>query len=79
MKFWKSKGTQALPVAVAASAARGVTPVDAVAAPEHRVFYTHRDAIELWGIVRDEDYVAGVSYEEVFSLNDDVTANGVAK
>lgn len=79
MKFWKAKASQAAPIALVPAPANGFAPVVAVTVQDHRVFYTHRDANELWGIVRDEDYPDGVSYEEVFSLNDGVDANGVAK
>lgn len=45
--------------------------------PEHRVFLTHQDAVDLWGLVNDP--AVDLSYQEAFSVNDGVDSDGVAK
>lgn len=44
----------------------------------HRVFLTHRDYIELWGITT-EPAVPIASLEEAYTVNDGVDADGVAR
>lgn len=44
----------------------------------HRVFHTHRDAIELWGII-DDPAVPIATLDEAYTVNDGVDGNGVAQ